>query len=247
MSIEAIAAIQSAGKVFYVTAGAEAESLIRDLNPRSESLMPFYGEQKARKTTYNEMVQRVLASVYAGVNTCVALYGHPGVFAYPAHEAIRKARQKGFKAVMQPGISAQDCLFADLGIDPGISGCQSYEATDFLINRRRTDPSSHLVLWQIGVLGDTRHTAGKHDLRAFPQLLEHLGTLYPAAHKITVYEAGMRINEPARTLLTRLSELSPGDVTPASTLHIPPLKPLSAEESLEQRYRFSTDQGVVHK
>jgi hypothetical protein len=37
---------------------------------------------------------------------------------------------------MLPGISAEDCLFADLGIDPGIYGCQSYEATDFLANGR---------------------------------------------------------------------------------------------------------------
>jgi hypothetical protein len=36
----------------------------------------------------------------------------------------------GFDAVMLPGISAEDCLFADLGIDPGMIGCQSFEATD---------------------------------------------------------------------------------------------------------------------
>jgi len=31
---------------------------------------------------------------------------------------------------MLPGISAEDCLVADLGIDPASSGCQSYEAND---------------------------------------------------------------------------------------------------------------------
>jgi hypothetical protein len=33
------------------------------------------------------------------------------------------------------------------------SGCQSYEATDFLVHRRKTDKSSALVLWQAGVVG----------------------------------------------------------------------------------------------
>jgi len=35
---------------------------------------------------------------------------------------------------MLPGISAEDCLFADIGVDPGIYGCQSFEATDLFVN-----------------------------------------------------------------------------------------------------------------
>ena len=31
------------------------------------------------------------------------------------------------------------------------AGCQSYEATEFLVNRRQADPTSHLILWQVGV------------------------------------------------------------------------------------------------
>jgi hypothetical protein len=34
---------------------------------------------------------------------------------------------------MLPAVSAEDCLFADLGVDPGAAGCQSHEAADFLI------------------------------------------------------------------------------------------------------------------
>jgi hypothetical protein len=35
---------------------------------------------------------------------------------------------------MLPAISAEDCLFADLGVDPADHGCPSYEATDFLVH-----------------------------------------------------------------------------------------------------------------
>ncbi len=247
MSIEAIAAIQSAGKVFYVTADTEAERLVRDLNSRSESLMPLYADRKARKTTYAEMVEKILSSVYAGVETCVVLYGHPGVFAYPAHEAMRRARLEGYHAVMQPGISAQDCLFADLGIDPGTSGCQSYEATDFLINQRVADPESHLILWQIGVIGDTTHRIGKHDLRALPQLVDRLTRLYTSSHIVTIYEAGVRIDASPNIFRLPLPDITPEQVTPASTLYIPPKTPFTPAQGLEQRHVFSTEQGIIHE
>lgn len=55
---------------------------------------------------------------------------------------------------MLPSISSEDCLFADLSVDPAVGGCQSYEATDFMLNGLIIGPSSQLVLWQIGVLGD---------------------------------------------------------------------------------------------
>src|SRR6266550_2938645 len=55
---------------------------------------------------------------------------------------------------MLPAVSALDCLVADLGIDPATTGLQSYEATDFIVHRRRPDTAATLVLWQIGVVGE---------------------------------------------------------------------------------------------
>ena len=91
------------------------------------SLQPLYGERKSRMKTYREMVHAMLTEVRAGKNVCVAFYGHPGVFAWAPHEAIRIARKEGYFAHMEPGISSEDCLYADLGIDPATFGCQHYE------------------------------------------------------------------------------------------------------------------------
>ncbi|MFK9297939.1 hypothetical protein ACJEJR_24330, partial [Escherichia coli] len=55
---------------------------------------------------------------------------------------------------MEPGISAEDCLYADLGIDPGIVGCQHFEATQFMLYRRVIDTAGYLILWQVGAAGD---------------------------------------------------------------------------------------------
>src|SRR3546814_4889838 len=96
------------------------------------------------------MVAAMLAEVRAGRRVCGAFYGHPGVFARVPHKAIAQARAEGFEAHMEAGVSAEDCLYADLGIDPGEVGCQHYEASQFMFYRRRIDPSAYLVLWQIG-------------------------------------------------------------------------------------------------
>jgi hypothetical protein len=64
----------------------------------------------SRRQSYVEMVEHILTHVRSGYNTCVACYGHPGVFANPTHEAVRRAKDEGFSAKMLPGISAEDCL-----------------------------------------------------------------------------------------------------------------------------------------
>ena len=124
MTVEAIAWIKQSDRVLYVVGDPIAEAMIHELNPAGESLSRFYAVGKERIITYQEMVDRILECVRAGETTCLVCYGHPGVFVYPSHESIRQARVEGFEARMLPGVSAEDCLFADLGVDPGIYGCQ---------------------------------------------------------------------------------------------------------------------------
>jgi hypothetical protein len=182
----------------------------------------MYGEGKQRIETYNQMVERTLECVRAGMLTCMACYGHPGVFVYPSHESIRRARAEGFSARMLPGISSEDCLFADLGVDPGINGCQSYEATDFLLNKRFIDPTSSVILWQIGVVGDATFKAVGYDLSAMPLLVERLSMIYPSTHPMYLYEAAVFHGcEPIIRQITA-AELAYGQLSAGYTLYIPP-------------------------
>jgi hypothetical protein len=52
---------------------------------------------------------------------------------------------EGFLACMLPGISAEDCLFAEFGIAPSENGCQSFEVTDFLGYKRKFDFMARVV------------------------------------------------------------------------------------------------------
>ena len=224
MTTESIAWLKAADRVLYVVGDPVAERAIHDLNPqRMESLQRFYGEGQDRLATYELMVERILQSVRDGERVCAVFYGHPGVFVYPSHEAVKRARVEGFSALMLPGISAEDCLFADLCIDPAATGCLSYEATDFLFNQRAVDPASALVLWQIGILGNGHYRAeGRYPTPLMPFLIEKLATSYPLQHQAIVYEAAVHLGCRPRMTPVQLTHLHHVDLSAASTLYIGP-------------------------
>src|SRR5205823_7959491 len=128
---------------------------IESLNPRARSLVRHYAPEVARRLAYDAMTEEILELVRRDLDVCAAFYGHPGVFCAPAHESVRRARAEGFEATMLPGISAEDCLFADLGLDQGATGCQRYEATAFLNRTTTVDTRDGLVPRQGRGIGHT--------------------------------------------------------------------------------------------
>jgi len=225
LTMEALAEMRAAEKLLYCVGDPIAEHIVQQLNKSgAESLFHFYAVGKQRIETYEQMIQRMLECVRGGARTCVALYGHPGVFAYPAHEAIRRARAEGYEARMLPAVSAEDCLFADVGVDPAMTGCQSYEATDFMVNGRIIDTSASVILWQIGVVGDWSFSAGTYDTSSMPLLVERLSQFYPLSHEALIYEASTFPGCPPIIRRTPLYALPNSGVTGASTLYIPPAR-----------------------
>lgn len=232
---EAIGWIKESDVVLYLVADPVAEQVIKKLNPAGAmSLKGHYGEGLPRLDSYEAMVQQILACVRAGQHTCVAFYGHPGVFAYPSHESIRRARAEGYLARMLPAISAEDCLFADLGVDPAVNGCQSFEATDFLVHNRVVDTSSQLVLWQVGVLGDWTYRSGGYDLGAFPLLVGRLCELYGPLHEGYIYEAAVLPGLAPNITRTAMASLGPEWVTAGSTLYVPPARQTTLNRSIAE-------------
>lgn len=228
LTTEASEWIRLSEKVLYVVANPTSESVILSLNPAAESMNVFYGEGKLRKHTYRQMVDRVMVCVREGLATCMAAYGHPGIYARASHESIRRAREEGYLARMLPAVSAEDCLLADLGIDPGEPGCHSYEATSFLRNRRRPDPFAYVLLWQIGVIGEQGFAADGFDVtHGLQQLVQYLSEYYAADHEVIVYTAATAAGYEHFELRIKLSDLANVEVPTLSTLCIPPTKMLS--------------------
>ena len=192
-TIGARMAIENAEKVLILVTDPASELWIRKLNSNVESLFDCYVEGRPRLEAYKKMVGRILDNVKKGLEVCTVFYGHPGVFVQPAHEAIRIAKLEGFDARMLPGISAEDCLFADIGLDPGKHGCQSFEATDFLVRKRKFDPKSPLILWQIGTIGDLYYHKNSQNSdiaqRGLLVLTRVLEKHYDKDHEVIIYQA----------------------------------------------------------
>src|SRR5712691_9528546 len=186
MTPQALAEIQRADDVPYLVADAATGAWLRSLTPKARSLKHLYQPTAHRAESYEAIVDELLSRVRAGLRVCAAFYGHPGVFVQPSHEAIRRARSEGFEARMLPAVSAQDCLFADLGVDPARSGCQSYEATDLLIHARQIDSSAGLILWQVAIVGNPDYVP-EGDLSRLGILVEYLGRYYPPEHEVVCY------------------------------------------------------------
>lgn len=221
LTAEARTAIEQADEVLHLIGNAVADEWIRRLNPRARSLGGLYRPGPERAASYEAMVEEILRSVRAGRNVCAAFYGHPGVFASPSHTAVERARAEGYEARMLPGVSADACLFADLGVDPAQPGCQSYEATDFLLHARTVDTSASLLLWQIGSVGYSGYPA-----RVLPEalalLVERLAPLYPAGHEGALYVAAEHPAFESQVEWVPLDRLADAEIPPLATLYVPP-------------------------
>jgi uncharacterized protein YabN with tetrapyrrole methylase and pyrophosphatase domain len=238
MTLEGRVAVEAADIVLYLPADPATEAWLRRLRPDARSLLPHYRAGQARRDVYEAIVQEILGAVRRPASVCAAFYGHPGAFVDPSHEAIRRARAEGFQARMLPAISAEDCLFADLGINPGRTGLQSYEATDFLIHPRNVDTSSALILWQVSVIGE-RGVATATNSVGLKALTERLLDLYPRAHEVTLYEASPYPLCSALIRTLPLSDLTVVEPTPLATLYVPPRAKRRPDPGMIERLGFA--------
>jgi uncharacterized protein YabN with tetrapyrrole methylase and pyrophosphatase domain len=235
VTVEADSHIRSAGKLFYLVADTVIENWLMRTNASAESLYRFYGPDKDRSSTYEEIIQCLVNAVQAGEDVCCALYGHPGVFSYPGREAVKRLRELGHQADVLPGVSAEDCIFADLGIDPGVSGCQSFEATDFLLRKRRFDPHSLLILWQFALIAVQVNPSQAANRRGLLVLRDYLLEFYDETHRVIVYQAAQYPLCKPVVHTVAISDLVNAPMTPICTLVIPPSGESESDPEMLQR------------
>ena len=168
------------------------------------------------------MVSEIVGTVHRGLKVCVSFEGHPGIFVYASHESIRILRGQGYRTRMLPAVSTQEALFCDLLVDPGEHGCQSFDATDFLLRRYTPDTRSALILWQVSHIGDFAFRAPSKTAH-LDVLAEVLGKSYGPNHMVFLYEAPLlAITKPVikQVPIARLPEMK----VDLATLYVPPLR-----------------------
>lgn len=227
--------IEQADVVFAGLSDSVVEMSLQRMHPDVRSLQSYYQEGKSRLKTYRQWVELMMTEVRAGRRVCGVFYGHPGVFAWSPHKAIETARAEGFAAHMEPGISAEDCLYADLGIDPGRFGCLHVEASQLLFYERRLDPTGYLVLWQVGLVGDrslARFTTGP----AYRQVLvDVLSRDYPLDHEVIIYRSATLPIQKPRIRRVALRDLPHVELPVEETVVLPPAEALKPNLAVQAR------------
>ncbi|MFM2045897.1 MAG: hypothetical protein RLY86_4473, partial [Pseudomonadota bacterium] len=224
---EAIGHIRGADVVYYKVIDGATAAFLRSLNVNAIDLSQYYGDDKKRRVTYIQMAEVMLRDVRAGKAVVGVFYGHPGFFVDPARRALAVAAKEGYPAEMLAGVSSLDTMFADLRFDPAQHGCQIVEATDMLLRRRPIVTSGHVIVLQVGSVGDAMFNFAhgfRNNRRAV--LFEHLIETYGPDHGSILY-LGSTLPGVAPTLLRRkLSAYRDpailASVPPACTLYIPP-------------------------
>ena len=190
LTLEAVAWIEAADVVCYVLADPLTERWIGEHARGTEDLTRLHRSDVPRLHAYRAMSERLVEHARHGRLVVGVFYGHPGVFTSPSHWAVESARAEGIPARMLPAVSAEDCLFADLGIDPGDGACQSFEATDMIIRARVPATDAHLVVWQVGVVAQLGLETGGARVA---ELVRYLERFYPAEHMIIHYQAAQSV------------------------------------------------------
>lgn len=232
LTTEAKVYISQSNKVLYLINEPAMKQWIASANSNAESLENFYNRYFFRKDCYQAITDYILKTLRTGQHVCVVLYGHPTVFAKPGLDAVKLAKKEGYYAKILPAISAEACLFADLLIDPGSCGCQSFETTDFLIRRRNFDPHCHLILWQVDVIGALHNPKTFNNHKGLAKLQTYLSQYYPDDHEIILYEASQYPHFEPRIEYFYLKQLTEINFSSISTLYVPPLAKANVDQSM---------------
>lgn len=246
-TFEAEAYLKAADKVFYCVSNPPTQVWLRKLRPDAYDLYVLYDDTKPRYHTYMQMTDAMLHYVRQGKRVVCVYYGHPGIFVLSTHRAIAIARREGHYAVMKPGISALDCLCADLGIDPAYPGMQTYEASEVLLRKRQLDATNHVILWQVGLIGEQGYRRKGFINDKFPILIEYLQKIYGEDYEIIHYIAARHATFEPTIAVHKLSEmLNPrvrSTFTGISTFYIPPKEAAQTDQEMAIRLGFITEPG----
>ena len=179
-------AIRGSQEVLYVDTGIATQELLERWCPRVTPLyLASYVEGGNRVNAYQIMAARVVDAAMRRPPVTFAMHGHPIVGAYAPFLIRDMAGLLGLNVQVLPGVSALDCLFAELTVDPCVLGMQMVEATDLLLRRRPLQPDVPALIWQIGNLETRLHSDRVSRPERFERFTRHLLQFYPADHEVT--------------------------------------------------------------
>lgn len=243
--------IKEADKVFYCVADPVTVAWLNKVRPDALDLYVLYDDHKVRYVTYMQMTEAQLYYVRKGMTVVVIFYGHPGIFVLSTHRAIAIAKREGHEAIMKAGVSALDCLCADLGVDPAHPGMQTHEATDMILRQRKPDTSLHVVLWQVGLIGEMGFRRQGYINSNFSVFIDYLQGFYGKDYVITHYIASRYPTLKPVIEKYKLSNLHRPEIqtkiTGLSTFYLAPKDAVNADEEIARKLGLITGDQKLKK
>lgn len=231
MTLEVQSVIRNCDNVIYLVNEPAIKRWIEENSKKAISLDAIYFSFLERKKSYRAICDEVINITSKNHNTCFLMYGHPLILSNSSTQLIKDIQERSLDIEIEvlPGISSLDTLFCDLCIDPGNGGLQAFEATEFLNKNYKINPNSHLILWQIGVVGVNSIIHNDNDLigrsermTALSQLKQKLLYWYNEKHPIVLYVASMYPHIPFERLDVCLSKLDTVNIPRLATAYIKP-------------------------
>ena len=244
LSVETKGCIENADIVLFLVNEPVMGKWIEEKSKECLSLQSIYFNFENRSDSYSAITDKILSTLEEYDFVCVVIYGHPSVFASPGLNAVLKAREKGIKGAILPAISAEDCLFADLAIDPGDAGCYSVEVNELLIYEKYFDPTSYLIIWQIGSVGNVGMPSEKVKNFGIELVIERLQQDYEFDHEIIIYEAALYPGLEPIIIKCPLFDLANQQLSPISTLCLPPIPRKKANLEMIKKLGLELHFGV---
>ena len=235
-------ALRACRRVYAISYVPEALDTIRELCADVVDLRTLYRLGQDRLTTYKEQATTVLDAALDGGPVGLAVYGHPLILAMPSMFILRTAPPLGLQVRVVPGISALDCLLADLGVDPFITGVQAHEATDLMLFRRPLLPSLATVLWQVGSLETRLHTLGPSRPERLVGLQDYLTQFFPPDHPAFAVSTAVRDDQQPEIHRMTLADLPRHSALLhlGVTVYLPPAETAPADAGLAARLTDSS-------
>ena len=221
MTLEAAAWIRCADVVGDCVSDPATIVWIKENAKREHDLDDLYGNAKRRLDTYNEMVEVMCNYVREGLTVAGVFTAIRGCSVIPPTPRSRSSAAKTMKSRRSPRLARTACCRRRLR--PAVGGIQMVEATDLVLRRRPLLTDSHVIVWQIGSVGDLGFNYGGYDNRNLKRLIAYLEGFYPPDTKVLHYAAALFPINDSKLSWVRLADLGNDRVTGISTLYIPPL------------------------
>lgn len=214
--------IQACDKVMYLINEPAMQKYISNLAKSSENLDELYFSSTMRSESYKKISDKVVQELEVVNSVCLVLYGHPAFFAIPGLLAASKIRRDDIETIICPAVSSLDCLLVDLKLDPGNGGLQILDATEFMLYNKPLVTSTNVLLYQVGMVGNTGLPNSPINKEAFGYLKYKLISLYSKDKIVYLYEAALYPRKSPLVVEISLDVFSIQNLTALTTLYIPP-------------------------